>query len=127
MPICFCFFLFFCFFSVCKIHWKFYCSTIAYHFGLNAIPGGYSLLANPRQMNNKGAVAGFLPTTESNLRTTLGVEMCKLSIIGRICKPLPEKLFSDLSGRYVVNIGRFTVDIWKIRGKYIIDSRLIFL
>ena len=45
---------------------------------------------------NKGAVAGILPTTESNLRTALGVEICKLCIIARICKPLPEKLFSDV-------------------------------
>ena len=41
-------------------------------------------------------MAGFLPTTESNLRTAVGVEICKLGIIARICKPLPEKLFSDL-------------------------------
>ena len=27
---------------------------------------------------NKGAVAGFLPNTESNLWTVLGVEICKL-------------------------------------------------
>ena len=40
-------------------------------------------------------MAGFLPTTESNLRTALGVEIFKLDIIPRICKPLPEKLFSD--------------------------------
>ena len=40
-------------------------------------------------------MAGFLPTAESNLRTALGVEICKLGIIARICKPLPEK-FSDL-------------------------------
>ena len=39
-----------------------------------------SLLPYP----NKGAVAGFLPTTESNLRTALGVEICKLGIIA--CK-----------------------------------------
>ena len=45
---------------------------------------------------NKGAVAGFLPTTESNLRTALGFEICRLGIIARICKPLPETLFSDL-------------------------------
>ena len=45
--------------------------------------------------NNKGAVAGFLPTTESNLRTALGVEICIIGIIARIWKPLPEK-FSDL-------------------------------
>ena len=45
---------------------------------------------------NKGEVASFLPTTESNLRTALGVEIFKLGIIARICKPLPEKLFSDL-------------------------------
>ena len=44
---------------------------------------------------NKGKVVSFLPTTESNLRTGLGVEICKLCIIARICKPLPEK-FSDL-------------------------------
>ena len=41
-------------------------------------------------------MAGFLPTTESNLRTALGVEICKLGIIAHICKPLPEKLFRDL-------------------------------
>ena len=39
---------------------------------------------------NKGAVAGFHPTTESNLRTALRVEICKLGIIARICKPLPD-------------------------------------
>ena len=44
---------------------------------------------------HKGAVAGFLPTTESNLRTALGVEICKFSIIARIWKPLSGK-FSDL-------------------------------
>ena len=38
---------------------------------------------------------GLLPTTQSNLRTALGVEIFKLGIIARICKPLPE-LFSDL-------------------------------
>ena len=32
---------------------------------------------------NKGAVAGFLPTTESNLRTALGVEICKLAFANR--------------------------------------------
>ena len=47
---------------------------------------------------HKGTVAGFLPTTESNLRTALG-EVCKLCIIARICKPLPEKLFSDLCSK----------------------------
>ena len=40
-------------------------------------------------------MAGFLPTTESNLRTALGVEICKLGIIARSWKPLPD-LFSDL-------------------------------
>ena len=45
---------------------------------------------------NKGPVLGFHPTTESNLRTSLGVEICKLSIIACISKLLPEKLFSDL-------------------------------
>ena len=44
---------------------------------------------------NKGPVAGFLPTTESNLRTALGVEICKLGIIARIWKPLSGKS-SDL-------------------------------
>ena len=44
---------------------------------------------------NKGAVAGFHPTTESNLRTALGVEICKLCIIARIWKLLSGK-FSDL-------------------------------
>ena len=33
-------------------------------------------------------MAGLLPTTESNLRTAVGVAMCKLDIIARICKPL---------------------------------------
>ena len=33
----------------------------------------------------------YQPTTESNLRTALGVEICKLGIIAHICKPLPEK------------------------------------
>ena len=46
-------------------------------------------------IKNKGAVAGFLPTTESNLRTALGVEICKLSIIACIWKPLSGKS-SDL-------------------------------
>ena len=46
-------------------------------------------------VNNKGEVVGLLPTTPSNLRTALGVEIFKLGIIARICKPLPE-LFSDL-------------------------------
>ena len=46
--------------------------------------------------DNKGTVAGFLPTTESKLRTALGVEIYKLGIIARICKPPPLKLFSDL-------------------------------
>ena len=40
-------------------------------------------------------MAGFHPTTESNLRTGLGVEICKLCIIARIWKPLSLK-FSDL-------------------------------
>ena len=31
------------------------------------------------QYLNKGAVAGFLPATELNLRTALGVEICKLN------------------------------------------------
>ena len=39
---------------------------------------------------NKGDVVSFHPTTESNLRTALGVEICKLCIIARIWKP-----FSD--------------------------------
>ena len=47
-------------------------------------------------------MAGFLPTTESNLRTALGVETYKLSIIGRICKPLPKKLFSDLCSEMAI-------------------------
>ena len=34
----------------------------------------------------KGAVAGFLPTTESNLRTAMGVEICKLFYYGPPCK-----------------------------------------
>ena len=33
---------------------------------------------------NKTEVAGLHPTTESNLRTALGVEICKLCIIARI-------------------------------------------
>ena len=41
-------------------------------------------------------MAGFHPTTESNLRTALGVEICKVCIIARIWKPLSGKLFSDL-------------------------------
>ena len=44
---------------------------------------------------NKGDVVSFHPTTESNLRTALGVEICKLCIIARIWKPLSRK-FSDL-------------------------------
>ena len=40
-------------------------------------------------------MVGLHPTTESNLRTALGVEICKLCIIARIWKPLPGK-FSDL-------------------------------
>ena len=51
---------------------------------------------------NKGAVTGFLPTTESNLRTALGVEICKLGIIACICKPLPKKLFSDLCSEMAI-------------------------
>ena len=43
----------------------------------------------------KQGCSGWLSESESNLRTALGVEICKLSIIARICKPLPEK-FSDL-------------------------------
>ena len=35
-------------------------------------------LVNAQSVRNKGAVAGFLPTTESNLRTAMGVEICKL-------------------------------------------------
>ena len=55
---------------------------------------------------------GFHPTKESNLRTALGVEICKLSIIARICKLLSGK-FSDLCremGRVFVVTGceRFT-------------------
>ena len=46
-------------------------------------------------IKNKGDVVSFHPTTESNLRTALGVEICKLCIIARIWKPLPRK-FSDL-------------------------------
>ena len=38
---------------------------------------------------NKGEVIGLLPTTQSNLRAALGVEIFKLGIIARICKPLP--------------------------------------
>ena len=37
----------------------------------------------------------FYPTTESNLRTALGVEICKLCIIARIWKLLSRKS-SDL-------------------------------
>ena len=44
-----------------------------------------------QQILNKGDVVSFHPTTESNLRTALGVEICKLCIIARIYKP-----FSDL-------------------------------
>ena len=44
---------------------------------------------------NKGAVAGFLQPQSRILSTALGVEICKLRIIARIWKPLPEK-FSDL-------------------------------
>ena len=44
---------------------------------------------------NKSKVAGLHPTTKSNLRTALGVEICKLCIIARIWKPLSGK-FSDL-------------------------------
>ena len=45
-------------------------------------------------------MAGFLPTTESNLRRALGVEICKLGIIARICKPLPaRKVVSDLRSK----------------------------
>ena len=44
---------------------------------------------------NKSEVVGLHPTTKSNLRTALGVEICKLCIIARICKPLSGK-FSDL-------------------------------
>ena len=44
---------------------------------------------------NKSKVAGLHPTTKSNLRTALGVEICKLCIITRIWKPLSGK-FSDL-------------------------------
>ena len=47
------------------------------------------------QYINKTEVAGLHPTTESNLRTALGVEICKLCIIARIYKPLSGK-FSDL-------------------------------
>ena len=47
-------------------------------------------------------MAGFLPTTESNLRTAVGVEICKLGIIARICKPLPKKLFSDLCSEMAI-------------------------
>ena len=36
------------------------------------------------QKLNKGDVVSFHPTTESNLRTALGVEICKLCIIARI-------------------------------------------
>ena len=38
----------------------------------------------------QGCSGGFHPTTESNLRTALGVEICKLGIIARICNPLPD-------------------------------------
>ena len=48
-----------------------------------------------KKNKNKGEVIGLLPTTQSNLRAALGVEIFKLGIIARICKPLPE-LFSDL-------------------------------
>ena len=40
--------------------------------------------------SNKGDVVSFHPTTESNLRTALSVEICKLCIIASIWKP-----FSD--------------------------------
>ena len=57
----------------------------------------YFLSANKKDFftRNKGEVFGLLPTTQSNLRTALGVEIFKLGIIARIWKPLPE-LFSDL-------------------------------
>ena len=55
-------------------------------------------------------MAGFLPPTESNLRTALGVEICKLGIIARICKLLPEKLFSDLYSE----MGIYSDVMWKV-------------
>ena len=54
-------------------------------------------------------MVSFLPTTESNLRTGLGVEICKLCIIARICKPLPEK-FSDLCSE----MGICSDVVWKV-------------
>ena len=44
---------------------------------------------------NKSPVVGLHPTTESNLRTGLSVEIYKHCIITRIWKPLSRK-FSDL-------------------------------
>ena len=46
-------------------------------------------------IKNKSKVVGLHPTTKSNLRTALGVKICKLCIIARIWKPLSGK-FSDL-------------------------------
>ena len=43
------------------------------------------------KINNKSPVVSFHPTTESNLRTGLGVEICKLCIIAHIWKPLSRK------------------------------------
>ena len=63
-----------------------------------------------QQKLNKGAVAGFLPTTESNLRTPLGVKIYKFGIITRICKPPPEKLFSDLCSE----MGICSDVMWKV-------------
>ena len=58
---------------------------------------GIKTLCIPRHSisKNKSEVVGLHPTTKSNLRTALGVEICKLCIIARICKPLSGK-FSDL-------------------------------
>ena len=46
------------------------------YFGTSQKPNRYLGKISPHSQY-KGAVAGFLPTTESNLRTAMGVEICK--------------------------------------------------
>ena len=66
-----------------------------FFFNLPKIGNLYYVNTDQLQYVNKDAVVRFYPTTELNLRTALGVEICKLCIIARIWKPLSGK-FSDL-------------------------------
>ena len=67
---------------ITKYHWISSAHIVIGMYGVNK--------QKHNKEKNKGDVVSFHPTTESNLRTALGVEICKLCIIARIWKP-----FSD--------------------------------